>query len=73
MDGVIELTSKIYSELTGKFLFKYLRGNRYIMVMYNYDRNSNLTEAMKNCEVKSILNAYETLYNSPVTKGLNHI
>ena len=43
------------------------------MVMYNYDRNSNLTEAMKNCEVKSILNAYETLYNSPVTKGLNHI
>ena len=50
MDGVIEITGKINSHLKGKLPFKYSRGNRYIMVMYYYDSNSILTEAMQNIE-----------------------
>ena len=34
VDGVIELTGKMYSDLTGKFRLKYFRGNRYIIVVY---------------------------------------
>ena len=44
--GVIELTGKINSDLTGKLPFKYFRGRRYIMVMYDYDSNTILAESM---------------------------
>ena len=70
MDGVTEVTEKICSDLTRKLLFKYFRGNSYIMVIYNYDSNSILTEAIKDLEGKSIVNAYETLYNRLTTNGL---
>ena len=70
MDGVIEFTGKINSELTFKVPLKYFRGNRYIMGMYDYDINSILTEAIKYCEAQSITNSYETLHNSLSTKGL---
>ena len=48
MDGVIELTGKVYLDLTGKPSLRYFRGNRWIMMMYEYYRNIILTEAMKN-------------------------
>ena len=70
MAGFIELTGEIYSDLTGKLPFKYLRGNRYFMVMYDYNSNAILTEALKNLGVQSITNAHETLYNILSTKGL---
>ena len=38
------------------------------MVMYDYNRYVILTEAIDNIEGKSIVNAYETLYNSLATK-----
>ena len=47
MDGIIELTGKINSDLTEKFPFKYFIVNRYIMVMYDCDINAVLIEAMK--------------------------
>ena len=43
MDGVIELKVNIYLDLTVKFPFKYFRGSRYIMVMYDYNINSIIT------------------------------
>ena len=47
MAGVIGLIGNINSDSTGKFVFKDFRGNRYITVMYDYDSNSILSEAMK--------------------------
>ena len=70
MDGIIELTGKINSDLTEKFPFKYFRGDRYIMVVYEYDINSILAESMKNCEVKYFSNSYKKLYNILSTKVL---
>ena len=70
MSGTIEFTGKINSYLIGKFPFKNLIGNRYIMMICDYDRNSILAESMKKSEGQSIINAYEILYNSPEIKVL---
>ena len=67
--GVIELTREINSDRTGKLPFKYVRGNIYIMVIYDCDRNSIPMKSMKNCDTQSIGISYEKLYNSLVTKG----
>ena len=48
MAGVIELTGKTNSDPTGKLLFKYFIGNKYIMVMYDCNCNFILTGYMKN-------------------------
>ena len=64
MAGVIELIGNIYPDLTGKFPFKYFKGDRYIMVVYEYDINSILEESMKNCEVKYFSNAYKNYTTS---------
>ena len=40
------------------------------MVTYYYDRNAILTEAMKNSEEKTIINACEKLQNNITTNGL---
>ena len=47
MAVVVEFTGKINSDLTVKFPFKYFRGNRYIMVVYDYDINAIIIEAIK--------------------------
>ena len=61
MASIIKLTGRIYSDITGKFPFRYLIGNRYLMVIYECNRNDIRTEAIKNSELQSIANAYETL------------
>ena len=50
MDVIIELTGKLNSDLTGTFPFKYIRENIYTTVIYEYDINVILPEAMKNHE-----------------------
>ena len=61
MASIIKLTGRIYSDITGKFPFRYLIGNRYLMVIFECNRNDIRTEAIKNSELQSIANAYETL------------
>ena len=70
MARLIKLTGKINSDLTRKYPFKYFRGNRYITVIYDHDRNENPAKAIKNREVRFIFNAYKTLYNNIETKSL---
>ena len=50
MADIIKWTGKINSELTEKPPFRYFRRNRYKFVMYDYNRNVILIEAMKNRE-----------------------
>ena len=40
------------------------------MVMRDYEGNSIFIVSTKNCEIKSIVNAYEILYKILATKGL---
>ena len=55
-----------YRDLTGQFPFKYTTGNRYIYVMYNYESNAILVQAIPNRQAHTIANAWENL-----TKRLN--
>ena len=43
-----ESTAKAYSDQTGKFPFTSSRGNKYIMIIYDYDSNAILQEPLKN-------------------------
>ena len=47
MDDVIELIGNMYSDLTGKFPFKYFIVNRYTVLIYYYDWNNILTKQRK--------------------------
>jgi hypothetical protein len=40
-------TTQIYSDLTGRFPTTSLSGNKYILILYDYDSNSVLSAPMK--------------------------
>jgi hypothetical protein len=40
-------TSQIYTYLTGRFPITSLNGNKYILILYDYDSNSVLSAPMK--------------------------
>ena len=44
----IENTGKIYTDQTGRFPVTESKGNKYILLMYDYDLNAILTEPIKN-------------------------
>ena len=56
-----------YSNQTGRFPYRSSRGNKYVMVMYNYDSNAILATPLKNRQAKSITDAWEIL-NTRLTK-----
>jgi hypothetical protein len=37
------------------------QGNKYVLVLYEYDANAILTEALHNCTAPGILRAYKEL------------
>lgn len=57
---------KGYMDLTGKFPHQSSRGNQYIMVVYDYDSNAILVEAIANRQAKSIADAWETIHQKLV-------
>ena len=50
-----------YGDLTGQFPYISSTGNRYIYVMYNYNSNAILVQAIPNWQAQKIANAWETL------------
>jgi hypothetical protein len=52
---------QIHSELTGRFLTTFTKGNKYVLVLYDYDTNNILTEPMKNRGDKEMVIAYNKL------------
>ena len=55
-----------YGDLTGQFPFQSSTGNKYIYVMYNYDSNAILVQAIQNRQAQTIAHAWEAL-----TKRIN--
>ena len=45
--AAIEETGKVYTDQTGRFTVRSSAGNQYILVLYDYDSNAILTEAIK--------------------------
>ncbi len=50
-----------FSNKTGQFPIRSLRGNKYIMVMVEIDSNTILVEPMKNCKDAKMIWAYNAL------------
>lgn len=62
-------TGKIYTDQTGRFPVTSSRGNKYILVLYDYDTNAILTEPLKNRTGNEILRAYQKLHTYLTSRG----
>ena len=58
-----------YSDQTGRFPHRLSRGNEYLMIMYNYDSNTILAAPLKNCQAKTITEAWESLHEKLTKHG----
>jgi hypothetical protein len=63
-------TKKTYTDLTGIFPTTYLSGNKYILIMYDYDSNIVLSAPMKNRGDKDMVRAFDLLIQSLIIRGL---
>jgi hypothetical protein len=63
-------TNQIYSDLTGRLPTTSLSGNKYILIMYDYDRNSVLSDPMKHRGDKEIVQAFDYLIQSLIICSL---
>eukprot|EP00957_Ditylum_brightwellii_P037440 2832174-Ditylum_brightwellii.AAC.3 len=52
----------IFTDQTGKFPWKYSRGNQYILVLYKYDGNIILAKRIKNKRASQITRAFNILH-----------
>jgi hypothetical protein len=63
-------TNKIYSDLTGRFPTTSLSGNKYILILYDYDSNIVLSAPMKNRGDKEMVRSFDLLIQSLIIRGL---
>jgi hypothetical protein len=63
-------TNQIYSDLTGRFPTTSLSGNKYMLILYDYDSNSILSAPMKNRGDKEMVRAFDFLVQSLILRGL---
>jgi hypothetical protein len=63
-------TNQIYTYLTGRFPTTYLSGNKCILILYDYDSNSVLSDPIKNRGDKDMVRAFDLLIQSLIIRGL---
>jgi hypothetical protein len=63
-------TNQIYTDLTGRFPTTSLSGNKYILILYDYDSNSVLSAPTKNRGDKDMVHAFDLLIQSLIIRGL---
>ena len=62
-------TGETFSDQTGRFPVTSSKGNKYIMIMYNYDDNAILGEPMKSRTENEMVRAFTQLNNYLVGRG----
>jgi hypothetical protein len=67
---VVTITGQIYSDQTGRFPVTSSRGNKYIMVVYDYDSAAILAEPIKNRTEGELLRAYSRMHQYLTDRGL---
>ena len=65
-----EPTGKLYTDLTGRFPVQSSRGNKYILVAYNFDSNSIHVKPLKSRHDHDTIKAYEEIYTMLTSRGL---
>ena len=63
-------TGQIHTNQTGQFPVQSSQGNKYVMILYDYDSNSILAGAMKSRTAHEMVRAYEKLHTYLVIPGL---
>jgi hypothetical protein len=63
-------SSQIYTDQTGHFLVTSRQGNKYIMILYDYDSNSILAKPMKSQTDDEIIQSYQALHNHLIAASL---
>lgn len=70
VDSEDTTTGQIFSDLTGRFPTTSSKGNRYTLIIYEYDSNAILAEAMKNRSDAEALRAYAVIIKLLISRGL---
>ena len=66
----MDFTGKFYTDQTGQFPITSSKGNKYILVAYNYDSNTIHEEPLKTRTVPELKNEYHKLHNLFTNRGL---
>jgi hypothetical protein len=66
----VEISGQIFSDQTGRFPVTSSKGNRYIMVVYDYDSNNILAEPLKSRNEHELVRAYTKLHTHLTSCGL---
>jgi hypothetical protein len=61
---------KIYTDQTGRFTIVSSKGNKYIMVLYDYDSNAILAKPIKDLTTPEFLKAFQFMEQELVARGL---
>lgn len=69
--ATIEETGKVYTDQTGRFPVRSSADNQYILVLYDYDSNAILTEALKTRKGPELLKAYAKIIKYLQTRGFH--
>jgi hypothetical protein len=66
----IEATGQIYTNQTGRFPTTSSGGNKYVMILYDYDSNAILAEPVKSKSEGEMIRAYTKLHEYLSGRGL---
>ena len=69
--STIEYTGQIYSDLAGRYPITSSRGNKYLLIIYDYDSNAILAEPLKNRSDNEMLRAYQKQLTLLQSRGLH--
>jgi hypothetical protein len=69
MYATIVDSGQIHSDLTGRFPTTSAKGNKYVLVLYDYDTNNVITEPMKSRGDQEMVRAYNKLIQELVDHG----
>jgi hypothetical protein len=66
----VSLTGKVFSDQTARFPQTSSRGNKYIMIFYDYDSSAILAEPLKSRSAAKLLRAFTKLHQYLTGRGL---
>jgi hypothetical protein len=61
---------QIYTDQTGRFPVVSSKGNKYIMILYDYDSNAILAQPIKDSTAPELLRAFQVMEQELVARGL---
>jgi hypothetical protein len=63
-------TGKIYTDQTGRFPVVSSKGNKYIMILYDYDSNAILAQPIKDRTAPELSKSFQVMEQELVARGL---